>query len=54
MHVSYIAFLEEHLNYLIARLMAAKDEEQKELIYSIKRVRGILNDEEFKKLSKND
>lgn len=26
--------------------MAAKDEEQKELIYSIKRVRGILNTHE--------
>jgi hypothetical protein len=53
MQVPYELFLKEHLNYLISKLMAAEGEEQKEFIYSIKRVRSILNAHEQNNFFKN-
>jgi hypothetical protein len=50
MHVPYELFLKEHLNYLIVRLMAAEGKDSNELVYSIRRVREILNNEELKKI----
>jgi hypothetical protein len=46
MNVPYVAFLETHLNYLIARMFALKGEEQRDMFESIKRVRNLLNLEE--------
>ena len=54
MHVPYELFLKEHLNYLIVRLMAAEGKDADNLIYSIRRVRSILNQEEIKKTCKNE
>lgn len=46
MKVTYIVFLETHLNYLIERMFALKGEEQRDMFESIKRVRNLLNVEE--------
>ena len=46
MNLSYLAFLETHLNYLVARLFALEGDEQKEMIRSIKSVRCLLNTHE--------
>jgi len=43
MNVSYLVFLKEHLNYLIARMFALEGEKQREMLESVKRVRGLLN-----------
>jgi hypothetical protein len=48
MNVSYLAFLETHLNYLVARLFALEGDEQKDMIRSIKNVRNLLNVHEIK------
>jgi len=46
MKLSYLAFLETHLNYLIARLFALEGDEQKDMIRAIKSVRCLLNTHE--------
>ena len=46
MNVSYVAFLKEHLNYLIARMFALEGEEQYKMFESVKKVRDLLNVEE--------
>jgi hypothetical protein len=43
MIVSYLAFLQGHLDYMIARLFAAEEDERSRLVKDIHRVRGILN-----------
>jgi hypothetical protein len=48
MNVSYLAFLETHLNYLVARLFALEGDERTEMIRSIKNVRNLLNVHEIK------
>jgi hypothetical protein len=51
MNLPYVAFLEEHLNYLIARLAALEGEEQREMFEQVKKVRDLLNiEEELKKI----
>jgi hypothetical protein len=49
-NLSYTAFLQGHLNYLVGRLFAVQGEEQKDMIRSIRRVRSIVNEEEFLRL----
>ena len=46
MNVSYLVFLKEHLNYLIARMFALEDEEQRQMFRQIKNVRNLLNTHE--------
>ena len=46
MNVSYVVFLEAHLQYLIARLAALEGEEQREMFDQVKKVRDLLNTEE--------
>ena len=51
MNVSYVVFLEAHLQYLIARLAALEGEEQREMFDQVKKVRDLLNtEEELKKI----
>jgi hypothetical protein len=53
MNVSYVVFLEAHLQYLIARLAALEGEEQREMFDQVKKVRDLLNtEEELKKIRK--
>ena len=53
MNVSYVAFLETHLNYLIARMVALDGEEQRQMFEQVKKVRDLLNtEEELKKIRK--
>jgi hypothetical protein len=53
MHLAYLAFLETHLNYLIARLFALEGDERREMIRCIQSVRCLLNtheEREFKNM----
>jgi hypothetical protein len=53
MNLTYLAFLETHLNYLVARLFAAEGDERLDMIKSIKSVRSLLNiheEREFKNM----
>ena len=51
MKLAYVAFLEAHLEYLIARLVSLKGEEQREMFDQVKKVRDLLNtEEELKKI----
>jgi len=50
MKLAYVAFLETHLNYLIARMVALDGEKQREMFEQVKKVRNLLNiEEELKK-----
>jgi len=47
----YVAFLEEHLHYLITRMAALDGEKQREMFEQVKKVRDLLNtEEELKKI----
>jgi hypothetical protein len=46
MNVSYVAFLETHLHYLISRMVALEGEKQREMFDQVKKVRDLLNTEE--------
>ena len=53
MNLSYLAFLETHLNYLVARLFALEGDERRDMIRSIQNVRCLLNtheEREFKNM----
>lgn len=53
MNVPYVAFLEEHLRYLISRMAALEGEKQREMFEQVKKVRDLLNtEEELKKIRK--
>lgn len=46
MNVSYVVFLEAHLQYLISRMVALEGEQQREMFEQVKKVRDLLNTEE--------
>jgi hypothetical protein len=48
MNLPYLAFLETHLNYLVARLFALEGDERQDMIRCIKNVRSLLNTHEEK------
>ncbi len=55
MNLPYVAFLEEHLHYLISRMVALEGEQQREMFEQVKKVRDLLNtEEELKKIRKTE